>query len=210
MSPRPRTASDVQIFAALHRVVARLGPARMTLADVAREVGITAPALVQRYGSKRDLLLAVSRHSMATFRDHVAAIRSAHTSALDALTDFVTSMARYTTSPQELANQLAMFQLDLTDPEFHALGLAYFRAERTELKAILDEAVDRAELVADTDTARLSRMVQVMMNGGRLVWAVVREGSLERWTRQDLEVLLAPYRPAKRSPSRGRRPATRG
>ncbi len=210
MCPRPRMASDDQIFAALHRVVSRLGPTRMTLADVAGEVGITAAALVQRYGSKRDLLLAVSRHSMTTFRDHVAAIRSAHTSALDALTDFVTSMARYTKSPQELANQLAMFQLDLTDPEFHALGLAYFRAERKELKAILDGAVNGVELVADTDTAQLARMVQVMMNGGRLVWAVVRDGSLEQWTREDLEGLLAPYRPTERSTSRVRRPATRG
>jgi hypothetical protein len=103
-----------------------------------------------------------------------------------------------------------MFQLDLTDPEFHALGLAYFRAERKELKAILDGAVNGVELVADTDTAQLARMVQVMMNGGRLVWAVVRDGSLEQWTREDLEVLLAPYRPTERSSSRVRRPATRG
>jgi AcrR family transcriptional regulator len=209
MSPRPRTASDDQIFAALHRVVSRLGPARMTLADVAGEVGITAAALVQRYGSKRDLLLAVSRHSMAAFRDHVAAIRAANTSPLDALTDFVASMARYTKTPNELANQLAMFQLDLTDPEFHALGLAYFRAERRELKSMLDDAIRSGEVVAETDTAQLARMVQVVMNGGRLVWAVVRDGSLERWTREDLDVLLAPYRASRRSASRVRRTVTR-
>lgn len=210
MSPRPRSASDGAVFAAVHRVVSRLGPARMTLADVAGEVGITAAALVQRYGSKRDLLLAVARHSMANFREHVTAIRLAHASPLDALTDFVTSMTHYTKSPEELANQLAMFQLDLTDPEFHALGLAYFTAERTELKAMLDEAVDRGELVADADTAQLARMVQVVMNGGRLVWAVVRDGSLERWTRNDLEVLIAPFRATRRAARPARRRANSG
>ena len=30
--------------------------------------------------------------------------------------------------------------------------------------------------------------------GGPLVWAVVREGTLDRWTRRDLDALLEPYR----------------
>src|SRR5215831_8245675 len=58
MSPRPRTVSDDQIFAATARAVTRLGPTRLTLADVADEVGLSAAALVQRFGSKRGLLLA--------------------------------------------------------------------------------------------------------------------------------------------------------
>jgi AcrR family transcriptional regulator len=177
----------------------------MTLADVAAEVGVTAAALVQRYGSKRELFLAASRQSMGEVRDHIARIRSAHESPLEALADFVTTMARDTRSPEELANQLAMFQLDLTDPEFHALGLAYFRSERRELKALLDDAVEVGELVDDADTARLARMVQVVTNGGRLVWAVVRDGTLERWTRDDLDMVLAPYRPASAPSGRGRR-----
>jgi AcrR family transcriptional regulator len=166
----------------------------MTLADVGAEVGVTAAALVQRYGSKRGLFLAVSRASMSGFREHVERIRSAHSSPLAALDDFATSMARFTQSPEELANQLAMFEMDLTDPEFHELGLAYFRAERRALKAMLDDAVAAGELRREADTASLARMVQVVMNGGRLVWAVLREGTLERWTRRDLGALLEPYR----------------
>ena len=46
MSPRPRTVSDDQIFAATARAVTKLGPARMTLADVGQLVGISAAALV--------------------------------------------------------------------------------------------------------------------------------------------------------------------
>jgi AcrR family transcriptional regulator len=166
----------------------------MTLADVGAEVGVTAAALVQRFGSKRGLLLAVARASMAAFGEHVARIRETHRSPLAALAAFATAMARYTRNPEELANQLAMFQLDLTDPEFHELGLAYFRAERKALKAMLDDAVKEGELTPDADTARLARMVQVVLNGGRLVWAVVREGTLERWTKRDLDALLEPYR----------------
>jgi len=36
MTPRPRTVSDSDILTALHRTISRVGPARFTLADVAR------------------------------------------------------------------------------------------------------------------------------------------------------------------------------
>ncbi|MCA1563440.1 MAG: TetR/AcrR family transcriptional regulator, partial [Acidobacteria bacterium] len=39
------------------QVMARLGPVRLTLADVAREIGLSPATLVQRFGSKRGLLL---------------------------------------------------------------------------------------------------------------------------------------------------------
>ena len=46
MSPRPRQASDEDILKAAFRAIARLGPAKLTLADVAGEAGLSAAALV--------------------------------------------------------------------------------------------------------------------------------------------------------------------
>ena len=60
MSPRPKKATDDEIFTATTRVMSRLGPHEVTLADIAAEAGLTASALVQRFGSKRALLLTLS------------------------------------------------------------------------------------------------------------------------------------------------------
>ena len=57
MSPRPRKVSDDDIYMAAQRAMSRLGPGELTLADIAAEAGVTAGLLVQRFGSKRDLLL---------------------------------------------------------------------------------------------------------------------------------------------------------
>jgi len=59
MSPRPRKASDDEIFAASQRVMMRRGPRELTLAEIGKEAGVTAGALVQRFGSKRGLMLAI-------------------------------------------------------------------------------------------------------------------------------------------------------
>lgn len=190
MSPRPRSASDAEIIAALHRVISRVGLARVTLADVAAEVGLTAGALVQRFGSKRGLLLALSRGGADAVREQMAAARRDSPSPLAALFDYATSASQMVRTPEEFANHLAFFQLDLTDPEFHAPALEFFLAERAEVRALLDDAVAAGELPRGTDTERLARAVQEAVNGARVVWAVVRDGTLEERTREALEMLL--------------------
>ena len=60
MSPRPRQNTDLEILYAAFRAIARLGPSKLTLADVAREADVSPASLVQRFGSKRALLLAAS------------------------------------------------------------------------------------------------------------------------------------------------------
>src|SRR4026207_2519884 len=66
MSPRRRKAEDADVFAALVRVMRRRGPADLTLREIGAEAGVTAGALVQRFGSKRAMLLAHARHAAAT------------------------------------------------------------------------------------------------------------------------------------------------
>src|SRR6516165_6654620 len=66
MSPRQRKAEDADVFAALVRVMERVGPTELTLRAIAAEAGVTAAARVKRFGSKRALLLAHARHAAAT------------------------------------------------------------------------------------------------------------------------------------------------
>jgi len=190
MSPRPRTASDEEIVAALSRVISRVGLARATLAAVAAEVGLTAGALVQRFGSKRGLLLVLSRGAVAGVGEQVAAARRDNASPLAALLDYAGSTTRFAHTPEEFANHLAFFQLDLTDAEFHAAALDFFRVEHEALQALLEDAAAAGELRRDVDAVRLARAVQEAVNGARVVWAVVRDGTMEERTRGAVEVLL--------------------
>ena len=61
MAGRPRTVSDEDLINATLRLMSRLGPVKLTLAEVAKEAGVTAATLVQRFGSKRALMLKICR-----------------------------------------------------------------------------------------------------------------------------------------------------
>jgi AcrR family transcriptional regulator len=193
MSPRPRETTDDAILAATHRAISRFGPARLTLAHVAAEVGVAPATLVQRFGSKRGLLLALARQGAASAGQEYTAIRAAHPSPLAALFAVADCMAGMAPTPEALANHLAFLHIDLTDPDFHQLALAHARVARAELRAMLDDAVKAGEL-APCDTGRLARVVQVLLGGGLLTWAIDREGTAAQWLCEDLETLLAPYR----------------
>jgi AcrR family transcriptional regulator len=201
MSPRPRETTDDAILGATARAISRYGPARLTLAHVAAEVGVAPATLMQRFGSKRGLLLALARQGAGATGEQYAAIRAAHPSPLAALFAVADCMAGMAPTPEALANHLAFLHIDLTDPDFHRLALEQSRAGRAELRGLLDAAVRAGEL-APCDTGRLARAVQVTLGGGLLAWAIEREGTAVEWLRDDLETLLAPYR----RPGHRRRP----
>ena len=63
MAGRPRGVDDAVILRAAVEVIGRVGPAKLTLAAVADEVGLVPGTLVQRFGSKRGLLLALAEQA---------------------------------------------------------------------------------------------------------------------------------------------------
>jgi AcrR family transcriptional regulator len=196
--------SDADILNAAGRAIAQLGPAKLTLADVAREVGLAPATLVQRFGSKRGLLLALAESAAASIDDCFVAVRAAHPQPLEALISAATEMTRHIQSPDEMANHLAFLQIDLSDPDFHRLMLLSSQRIEAGYRALLDEAVVARELTP-CDTARLARAVGALSGGSLLGWAVYRQGTAEAWVRDDLTTLLAPYRRSAKATKTRRR-----
>jgi AcrR family transcriptional regulator len=197
MSPRPRQASDPDILAAAFRAIARIGPTRLTLADVAGEAGVSAAALVQRFGSKRALLLAAAADAASGHAYIFDSLRATHRSPLAAILGLADCMSVMGRTPDEIAHSLAFLQIDLTDPEFHAHARANSRGFHAGIRALVKDAVRAGEL-GPCDAGRLARALQATLNGSLLDWAIHRKGSMASWIRQDLRAVLDGYRPSSR------------
>ena len=203
MSPRPRETSDEEILAATARAMQRFSPTQLTLAHVAKEAGVVPATLIQRFGTKRGLLLAMCSTVPVAVPQQFAAAREKYKSPLKALVELYVGCSSFASTPESMANGLAYLQNDLTDPEFHAITLAQFKALREETRKLLDEAVAGGELVK-CDTAQLARLIQQVNGGSMLNWAVFRQGTLASWLCRDLEALLRPYTLRKSHTSRKR------
>src|SRR4029453_12797870 len=146
MSPRRRKAEDVDVFAALVRVMLRCGPAELTLRAIAAEAGVTAGALVQRFGSKRELLHAHARHAAATGDIGVAEALGARTgSPLQALRAAALVHASLAESPRAALRNLAYLQNDLADTVLRRHLLRLKQAARARYEQLVADAVSVGE-----------------------------------------------------------------
>jgi AcrR family transcriptional regulator len=196
MSPRRRKAEDADVFAALVRVMERVGPAELTLRAIAEEAGITAGALVQRFGSKRALMLAHARHAAATLDIGFGVqIGAGAGSPLDDIRAELTVYARLAETPRAAIRNLAYLQNDLADPILRRHLLRLKRATRARHERLLADAVAAGELRAGTNIRSLARMIEVTLTGSFLAWTLYREGSAANWLREDLETALRPHLP---------------
>jgi AcrR family transcriptional regulator len=186
--PRPRTVSDEDVLDGVLALAHRVGPAKLTLAAAAREVGLSPATLIQRYGTKHKLLLAADRRGVDLWVIPVE--QAEHPSPLDRVVEGLVGAVDPDMTPERIANSVAMLQLDLVEPDFHAETLRGARRLRAALERHLQAALIAGELRDGTDVGALAKLLETTYHGAMIGWALHREGSLAAWMREQLEAVL--------------------
>jgi AcrR family transcriptional regulator len=193
MSPRLRKAQDTDVFAAMVRVMMRVGPAQLTLSAIAKEAGITAGALVQRFGSKRELMLAHARYAAATLDIGFGPPPRRTSSALAAIYECARDYARLAQTPEAALRNLAYLQRDLADPALRRNLLRLQRAARAYYEQLVAAAIGAGELGPATDVRALARTIEITLGGSFLAWTLYRQGRAASWLSEDLKAVLRPH-----------------
>jgi AcrR family transcriptional regulator len=188
MAGRPRLHSDDELLDATVRAIGAVGPHRLTLAHVAREAGVAPATLVQRFGSKRALLLALSGRAAGRA---AAAFPPAGADPLKALADGLVALGEPVEDPEAFANHLAFLALDVGDPELRAHAADHARAVRRAIRRLLDAAVATGQL-GPCDTRALAGAVHAIRQGALIDWALDRRGTPGARVRRALRALLQP------------------
>jgi AcrR family transcriptional regulator len=205
MPGRRQKVTDEDVFAAAQRVMGRRGPHELTLAEIADEAGVTAGRLVQRFGSKRALLVTLSERFAASAGPTFAGLRAAHRTPLATLRAYAACMADLAPTPEALLRNLAYLQGDLADEVLRGHLVENARASRREIEALLEAAIAAGELQRGVNVRSLARTVEAVIGGSLMSWATYREGNAADWIGRDLEAVLAPWlrrrpRPRRRQP----------
>lgn len=195
---RPRKFDDHDVFLATARAAGRNGYARLTLGTIAAEVTCTAPALVDRFGSKDGLLQAYLRWCNDRVRERFQQVRAENDSPMEAL------KARFRIPREERIDEVgedakAYFNLTLfyissiSVPQLREQGLQRGRIYEEELALMLSEAVAAGEL-SGCDPARLARTLLATLSGAALQWVSDESQAIEERVLEAIDALTAPYR----------------
>ena len=174
---RPRRVSDDEIFAAMTDQVDETGPDGVTLARVAARVGMTGPALGHRFGSKRGLLLAFAERQVGAVEEHFDIAERENSSPIESLMAALTAVGGRARTRAEVANNLAMLNLDLTDDELGRFAAEQSRALRRRIVCLLEAA----SLGTAGLRERWADDLYVVWSGAALTWAIDGDGPLEDW-----------------------------
>lgn len=194
LSPRKASKTDEQLLDEAIKVVRRHGP-KVRLSEIASEVGLSAPRLVQRFGSRDQLLAAVELRVDHKMKAAIVWAMSRSASPLEGLIDSLVRVSeRNARRLYQLAHSYIYDPGDLAPAARAREAKARESLFTAEFQLALDRAVAAGEL-SPCDTRRLARVVHVTWIGSYTVWAYAPIGSLAKMLRFDLQEAVAPYRP---------------
>ncbi|MEU4564545.1 TetR family transcriptional regulator [Actinoplanes sp. NPDC023936] len=196
---RPRTVSDAAILTAAAEAVAQAGPAHVTLAQIGDRAGLTAAALLRRFGSKDRLLLALARDAAEAVPARLAAAQAADR-PLAALIDTLVAMAGAVRNATEFANHLAFLLMDLSVPEFQQVTREYAAGVENAVGLVLRAAAAAGEVDGDRAGREAAEAIHAAYNGALITWGMGgHDGSPAEHVRRHL---LRVTRPLLSSPPR--------
>ena len=190
MMARPRVIDDERLLAAAQELLYEIGPAAFTLQRVAERAGVSAATLIKRFGSKRQLFLALNRRWVDSIIPGLEAAEAGCRTALARLRAAALWGFDDLDSPANTASQLATFALDLQDDamrELLAEGWQNFEYHLTELAGA---AIEAGELSPGRPAAQIARILLATCEGTRITWCVRPVGSLVERSRADIDAVL--------------------
>jgi AcrR family transcriptional regulator len=187
---RPREITDERMLTAAGVVISRLGPA-FTLADVAGQARVSVGTLMQRFGSKHGLLVAMTKTAIASLRrDMRAAVADADDPVAAQINALVTPYAALD-DPGTAANNLAQLAVDLADEELRELMAEFYAAMEAELGPLLSRAVAAGDLPGAPPVPVAARILTAIADGTAIHWSARPSGGLCDRIRADLDAVLA-------------------
>jgi len=185
---RPRKVSDEELMAACGRAIGRFGPG-FTLAQVAGEAGVAVGTVAGRFGSKRNMLLAMMTMSadgtVPWLRETAAGL-----APLDAIVRVMLVSGEGVADPATTSNHLGQLGVDLADPELRA-GFAHARAG---VREVLTELFAAAALPGAPPPAQAARIIAAMAHGALMDWSLDPSGEFDDILRADLDAVLNAWR----------------
>jgi AcrR family transcriptional regulator len=173
---RPKRISDEDVLAGTLRVMSRKGPAELTLALVAAEVGIAPATLLQRFGDKQGLIIRALTHDNADYARLL--IEAPPVVGRESVLDLFWLMTPEAADVEALAVGMLWLREDFRDPGLNALSRERFIQMRAAIAARLPPLPIAPETAA--------RMLEAVWQGAINQWGFFQEGSLSDYVARAL------------------------
>jgi AcrR family transcriptional regulator len=174
--PRHKSISDEDLLDRALPVMARLGPSGYTLADIAREVGVSPATLLQRFGDKQTLTERAFSRDNERFVVWLKSLPEG--TGADAVVRIYGEATKLFGDNPSLSDHLLWLREDIRDPGFNRLALHRFKLFRAEILKRLPKMPIPA--------ATAARLLDAQYHGAVIQWALEPRGKLVDFVMRNL------------------------
>lgn len=162
-------------------VISEYGPETFTLADVGRAVGLAPATLMQRFGSKQQLILLAAKQANVTLKKDLEKLKNKKLPWSQELLQLLISMPEGFGSRQDIANSLGLLKLDMIDPELHPIARQLFESLRQRILELLHIGQSHGEIDESFDIETIGWELDALRHGFVIQWTLSGKGTLKKW-----------------------------
>jgi AcrR family transcriptional regulator len=188
--PSKKIIDDALVLEKALLVISEKGPEIFTLADVGKAVGLAPATLMQRFGSKRALLIQAAKHVPAKLKEDLEKLKAKGLSWDVELMELLGETPEGFGTRQDIANSLGLLKLDMIDSELHPIARELMERLRNRIKELLEKAKAEGQLSTRTDTDMLAWELDALRHGLVIQWTLSGDGSLQGWLKKGIRNYL--------------------
>jgi|GEM_PF-1822697 AcrR family transcriptional regulator len=179
--PRKKKIDDSVILQLILEVIIEVGAASFSLSDLSRKTGLSPATLLQRFGSKKNILHKAIALANDNLNRELTNRKQTDKSYVQTIIDIYLELAGNFITPSDIANGLDVLKYDINDKNLNALTRKYFKIRRNKIASLLILATEHNELPQDTDITSMVYNLEALWQGSVMLWALIGKGTLQRW-----------------------------
>ena len=162
-------------------VISEKGPDVFTLADIGKAVGLAPATLMQRFGSKQQLLILAAKQANVKLKSDLKVLKESKLPWDQELIHLLSALPEGFGSRHDIANSLGVLKLDMIDAELHPIARQYFESLRHRIQELLQIGQSSGQLGSSFDVEMITWELDALRHGLGIQWTLSGEGTLQKW-----------------------------
>lgn len=181
--PRKKKVEDSTILKIILEVIIKKGATTFSLEDLSKKTGLAPATLLQRFGSKKNILHKAIELSNQDLKVSFAN-KAINQSPLQEIIDIYLNLSIPFSSPIDIANGLDILKLDITEKKLNELTRKHFEIRRNKIKSLIVLAQENGEISSKEDSIHIAWNLECLWQGSIMLWALIGKGKLRLWLKE--------------------------
>lgn len=183
--PRPKKVTDEEILDIALRLIHEREPSALTFAVMARETKLSGATLVQRFGTKEDMVQKALLHAWQQLEQRTEDLARTAAKSAQGAVELLLALTGALGTVESHADGLQVLREDFRNPVLRARGVAWTR----HLSSVLEECFAGEEKAP----SGIGHMLMTQWQGALVLWGFTEDVPSETYMRDCLSGFVSAY-----------------